>query len=261
MYAIDLNSDLGESFGAYVMGRDDQIIPLISSANVACGFHAGDPVTMDKTAKVCKAAGAAIGAHPGFADLVGFGRRNMAVSPAEAKAMITYQIGALDAFCKANGLKMQHVKPHGALYNMAAKDATLARAICEGIYAYDPTLILLGLAGSEMIAQAKAIGLPWAAEVFADRAYEDDGTLVARTNPGAMIHDEDEAVARVIRMIKDGKVTSISGKDIDITPDSVCVHGDSEKALLFVQKIRSALESEGIAIRPLHEIVANRKKA
>ena len=258
MYAIDLNSDLGESFGAYKMGRDADIIPLISSANVACGFHAGDPTTMDATAKVCKAAGAAIGAHPGFADLVGFGRRNMAVSPADAKALIIYQVGALDAFCKANGLKLQHVKPHGALYNMAAKDAALAQAICEGIYEYDPTLILLGLANSQMIEQAQAIGLPWAAEVFADRAYEDDGTLVARTKEGAMIKDEDEAVARVIRMIKEGKVTSINGKDIEMKPDSVCVHGDSEKALLFVQKIRKALEDEGIAIKPIEEIVKER---
>ena len=258
MYAIDLNSDLGESFGAYKMGRDADIIPLISSANVACGFHAGDPTTMDATAKVCKAAGAAIGAHPGFADLVGFGRRNMAVSPADAKALITYQVGALDAFCKANGLKLQHVKPHGALYNMAAKDAALAKAICQGIYEYNKDLILLGLANSQMIEQAKAIGLPWAAEVFADRAYEDDGTLVARTKEGAMIKDEDEAVARVIRMIKEGKVTSVNGKDIEMKPDSVCVHGDSEKALLFVQKIRNALLAEGIVIKPLSEIVAER---
>ena len=258
MYAIDLNSDLGESFGAYKMGRDEDILPLVSSANVACGFHAGDPTTMDKTAALCSASGAAIGAHPGFMDMVGFGRRNMSISPADAKALIQYQIGALDAFCKAKGLKMQHVKPHGALYNMAAKDAVLARAICEGIYEYDKTLILLGLANSEMITQAKAVGLPWAAEVFADRAYEDDGTLVARTKPGAMIHDEDEAVARVVRMIKEGKVTSINGKDIEMKPDSVCVHGDSEKALLFVQKIRNALQAEGIAIKPLGQIVAER---
>ena len=258
MYAIDLNSDLGESFGAYKMGRDEDILPLVSSANVACGFHAGDPMTMDKTAALCSTSGAAIGAHPGFMDMVGFGRRNMTISPAEAKTLIQYQIGALDAFCKAKGMKMQHVKPHGALYNMAAKDAALAKAICEGIYEYDPTLILLGLANSEMIAQAKAVGLPWAAEVFADRAYEDDGTLVARTKPGAMIHDEDEAVARVVRMIKEGKVTSVNGKDIEMKPDSVCVHGDSEKALLFVQKIRKALQAEGIAIKPLEQIIAER---
>ena len=258
MYAIDLNSDLGESFGAYKMGRDEDILPLVSSANVACGFHAGDPMTMDKTAALCASSGAAIGAHPGFMDMVGFGRRNMNISPAEAKTLIQYQVGALDAFCKAKGMKMQHVKPHGALYNMAAKDAALAKAICEGIYEYDPTLILLGLANSEMITQAKAVGLPWAAEVFADRAYEDDGTLVARTKPGAMIHDEDEAVARVVRMIKEGKVTSVNGKDIEMKPDSVCVHGDSEKALLFVQKIRNALTAEGIAIKPLGQIVAER---
>lgn len=258
MYAIDLNSDLGESYGAYTIGRDSDIIPLISSANVACGFHAGDPTIMGKTAQLCKEKDTAIGAHPGFADLVGFGRRNMAVSPADAKALVMYQVGALDAFCKAKGLKMQHVKPHGALYNMAAKDAALAKAICEGIYEYDPSLILLGLANSEMITQAKALGMPWAAEVFADRAYEDDGTLVARTKPGAMIHDEDEAVARVIRMIKEHKVTSISGKEIEMCPDSVCVHGDSEKALLFVQKIRNALQKEGIAIKSIRDIVAER---
>lgn len=259
MYSIDLNSDLGESYGAYKMGRDGDIIPLVSSANVACGFHAGDPDVMAKTVALCKENGAAVGAHPGFPDLVGFGRRNMNVSPAEAKNMIIYQVGALDAFCKAAGVKLQHVKPHGALYNMAAKDASLARAICEGIYAYDPSLIILGLANSEMIAQAKEIGLPYASEVFADRAYEDDGTLVARTKPGAMIKDEDEAVNRVIGMVKNKTVKTVSGKEIEICPDSVCVHGDSEKALLFVEKIRRAFENEGIKVRSISEIVAERE--
>lgn len=258
MYSIDLNSDLGESYGAYKMGRDGDIIPLVSSANVACGFHAGDPDVMAKTVALCKETGAAVGAHPGYPDLVGFGRRNMNVSPAEAKNMIIYQVGALDAFCKAAGVKLQHVKPHGALYNMAAKDAALARAICEGIYEYDPSLIILGLANSEMINQAKMIGLPYASEVFADRAYEDDGTLVARTKPGAMIKDEDEAVSRVIGMVKKGTVKTISGREIEICPDSVCVHGDSEKALLFVEKIRRAFESDGIAVRSISEIVASR---
>ena len=258
MYLIDLNSDLGESYGAYKMGRDSDIIPLVSSANVACGFHAGDPDVMAKTVGLCKETGAAIGAHPGFSDLVGFGRRNMSVSPAEAKNMIIYQVGALDAFCKAAGVKLQHVKPHGALYNMAAKDAALARAICEGIYEYDPSLIILGLANSEMITQAKEIGLPYASEVFADRAYEDDGTLVARTKPGAMIKDEDEAVARVIGMVKNRTVKTISGREIEICPDSVCVHGDSEKALLFVEKIRRAFENEGIEVRSISEIVTSR---
>jgi len=252
MYAVDLNSDLGESFGAYKIGMDEEIIPLVSSANVACGFHAGDPTIMAKTVKLCKANNAAIGAHPGFQDMVGFGRRNMNVSAQDVKNMILYQVGALDAFCKAAGVKLQHVKPHGALYNMAAKDTALAKAICEGIYEYDSSLILLGLANSEMIIQAKNMGLPCAAEVFADRAYEDDGTLVARTKPGAMIKDEEEAVRRVVGMIKNHKVTSINGKEIEICPDSVCVHGDSEKALLFVKKIRAAFEEEGIAVTPLH---------
>ena len=255
MYKIDLNSDLGESFGAYKLGRDEDVIPLVSSANVACGFHAGDPTIMAKTAKLCAENNVAIGAHPGFMDLQGFGRRNMNVSAEDVRNLVTYQVGALMAFCKAAGIKMQHVKPHGALYNMAAKDAALARAICEGVRACDDKLILMGLSGSQMLLQAKEIGLPCAAEVFADRAYEDDGTLVARTKPGAMIHDEDEAVSRVIGMIKNHTVTSINGKTIEICPDSVCVHGDSEKALLFVKKIRAALEDEGIAIQPLSEIV------
>ena len=154
MYTVDLNSDLGESFGAYKMGRDGDIIPLVSSANVACGFHAGDPTIMAKTAQLCKESGVAIGAHPGYDDLQGFGRRNMNVSPEDVKNLIIYQVGALDAFCKSVGIKLQHVKPHGALYNMAAKDAALSKAICEGIYSYDSSLILLGLAGSEMLRQA-----------------------------------------------------------------------------------------------------------
>ena len=258
MYSVDLNSDLGESFGAYTIGRDQDIIPLVSSANVACGFHAGDPTVMAKTVQLCKIHHAAIGAHPGFNDLVGFGRRNMTISPADAKNMIIYQVGALDAFCKANSLKMQHVKPHGALYNMAAKDAALARAICEGIYEVDSTLIMLGLANSQMITAAKEIGLPYASEVFADRAYEDDGTLVARTKPGAMIEDENEAVNRVIGMIKNRTVKSINGKEIPIAADSVCVHGDSEKALLFVKKIRAALEAEGITIQNIGDIITKR---
>jgi UPF0271 protein len=255
MYKIDLNSDLGESFGAYKIGSDANVIPLISSANVACGFHAGDPAVMAKTVALCKENDCALGAHPGYPDLVGFGRRNLAVSPAEAKAMTTYQIGALDAFCKAADITMQHVKPHGAMYNMAAKDAALAKAICEAIYAYDKDLILMGLAGSQMLVQAKEMGLKCAAEVFADRAYEEDGTLVARSKPGAMIEDEEEAVARVIRMIKEGKVTAITGKDIAITADSVCVHGDGPKALAFVEKLRNAFQAEGIAIVPLTEII------
>ena len=223
MYKVDLNSDL-----------------------IACGFHASDPVVMMESVSRTKAAGIRIGAHPGFPDLMGFGRRNMAVSPAEAKAYTLYQISALGGMCQAQGMKLQHVKPHGALYNMAAKDYELSLAICEAIKEYDPELIVMGL--------SKDCGLKAASEVFADRGYEEDGSLVNRRKEGAFIRDEDEAIARVIRMVKEGKVTAVTGKDIDIQADSVCVHGDGEKALLFVEKIRTALKAEGIEIAPLSEI-------
>ncbi len=255
MYKVDLNSDLGESYGAYRIGCDNQVIPLISSANVACGFHASDPVVMAKTIKMAADAGIEVGAHPGYPDLMGFGRRNMIISPEEAKAYALYQIGALDAFCKSNGLKMQHVKHHGAFYNMAGKDYTLAKAICEAVAEYDSDLIVLALSGGELVKAAHDMGLRVASEVFADRAYEEDGSLVNRKKPGAMITDEDLAVKRVVRMIKEHKVTAITGKDIDITADSICVHGDGEKALEFVRKIRDTLASEDIEIVPLNQIV------
>ena len=250
MYQVDLNSDLGESFGRYTIGMDEKIIPLISSANIACGYHASDPVVMLESIARTKEAGIKIGAHPGLLDLMGFGRRNMAVSNEEAKAYTKYQIGALLAFCKAEGVKLAHVKPHGAFYNMAAKDYDLAKAICEGIYEVDPSIKLLGLSNSKMIEAAKDTGLAYAQEVFADRAYEEDGTLVNRRKPGAMITDEDEAIRRVIGMVKDGKVTAITGKEVAIQADSICVHGDGEKALAFVKKIREALTKEGIEIKP-----------
>lgn len=254
MYKVDLNSDLGESFGRYTIGSDDRIIPLITSANIACGFHASDPVVMMKTVNMVKKAGTGAGAHPGYPDLMGFGRRNMNVSHEEAKAYTLYQISALGGMCKAAGVKLSHVKPHGAMYNMAGKDYELSKAICEAIKEYDPFLIVMGLAGSQMVKAARDMGLKTAEEVFADRAYEEDGSLVARSKPGAMIEDEDEAIARVIRMIKEGKVQAITGNDIDIKADSVCVHGDGEKALLFVEKIRKALTDEGIEICPLEEV-------
>ncbi len=255
MYRVDLNSDLGESFGNYTIGSDAQIIPLVTSANVACGYHAADPMVMDQTVFLAGESEIGIGAHPGFPDLMGFGRRNMVVTPEEAKNYVLYQLGALNAFCKAHGYKIQHVKPHGALYNMAAKDYELSLAICEGIKAFDENLIVLGLAGSEMIRAAKTLGLKVAQEVFADRAYEEDGSLVNRRKAGAMITDEEEAVRRVVRMVKEQKVAAISGKDIDIQADSVCVHGDGAKALAFVEALRQALVTEGIEICPLSEIV------
>ena len=255
MYKVDLNSDLGESFGRYTLGMDADILQLVSSANVACGYHASDPLVMNKTIAMAKEAGVRVGAHPGFPDLMGFGRRNMDVSPAEAKAYTLYQLGGLDGFCKAHGVKMQHVKPHGAMYNMAGKDYALSKAICEAIYEYDKDLIVMALSGGELVHAAEDMGLKVAREVFADRAYEEDGSLVNRRKEGAMITDENEAIARVVRMIKEQKVTAITGKDIPIKADSVCVHGDGVKALAFVKKIRETLTAEGVEIVPLVDIV------
>ena len=253
--AIDLNCDLGESFGNYKLGMDEQVIPFISSANVACGYHASDPVVMEKTIRLAKEAGIEVGAHPGFPDLMGFGRRNMAVSPAEARAYTLYQLGALDAFLKAQGMQMQHVKPHGAMYNMAAKDYALAEAICGAIKDYNPELIVLALAGGELLHAAQDMGLKAASEYFTDRAYEADGSLRNRRLPGAMITDEEEAIERLIRMIREHKVRTWDGQDIELEGNSVCVHGDGVKALEFVQKIRERLSEEGIAIKPLREIL------
>lgn len=251
MVRVDLNCDLGESFGAYKIGMDEDVLQYISSANVACGWHAGDSMVMEKTVELAKKNGVAVGAHPGFPDLVGFGRRNLNASPAEVKTYIKYQLGALQAFAKAAGVELQHVKPHGALYNMAAKDAKLAMAIAEAIKEVDDNLILMGLANSEMIKAGEALGLKVANEVFADRAYNDDGTLVARTLPGAVIHDKDLAIKRVIRMVKEGKVESINGKDVEITVHSICIHGDNPEALVFSKNIREALINEGVEISSL----------
>ena len=257
MKKVDLNCDLGESFGNYVCGMDDRVIPFISSANVACGFHASDPCVMSKTVQMCKESGVSVGAHPGYADLVGFGRRNMNVSAEEVKDIVQYQIGALDAFCKANNMKLSHVKPHGALYNMAGKDIKLAEAIAEGIYEVNPELILLGLSGSCLIDAANEVGIKSASEVFADRAYEEDGSLVARTKEGSMITDEMTAIDRVVRMIKSGTVEAISGKEIEVKPDSICLHGDGQKAVEFAKKISERLTEEGIEICPLEEVIEN----
>ena len=254
-YKVDLNSDLGESFGAYHMGQDSEIIPLISSANIACGFHAGDPLVMLRTTQLVQENKIAMGAHPGFSDLMGFGRRNLQISTKEAAADTTYQIGALDAFAKASNMQLQHVKPHGALYNMACKDSKLARAIAQAVASYDDRLILLCPGASELALAAKASGLRVAKEVFADRAYENDGSLVSRNKEGAMITDEHLAIERLIQMIKDKTVVSIDGKTIPIEADSVCVHGDGPKALQFVKEIRQAFQQEGIAISPLADVV------
>jgi UPF0271 protein len=251
MYQVDLNSDLGEAFGIYTLGMDRDIIKFISSANIACGWHGGDPLVMDDTVAFCKENAVAVGAHPSLPDLMGFGRRNMSITPKEAKAYLKYQLGAFWAFATSYGVKVQHVKPHGALYNMAAVDKPLAMALAEAVYEVNPEIIFLGLANSCMIAAAKECGLGFAAEVFADRAYNPNGTLVSRSEPNAVIHDINLCISRVIRMVKENKVETINGEDISIKPDSICVHGDTPEALEFVRAIRIAFAEHKIEVKNL----------
>ena len=253
MYKIDLNSDLGESYGAYKLGMDSEIIKYVSSVNMACGWHGGDPIIMDKTLKMCVDEGVAVGAHPSYPDLMGFGRRHMDLSFDEAKAYVKYQLGALMAFAASYGVKVQHLKAHGAMGNDSNKDSKLAKAICEATSEVDKNIIHLSFANGAVIKTAQEMGLRFANEVFADRAYNDDYTLVSRNQPGAMIHDPKLAMNRVIRMIKEGKVTSISGKDLDISVHSVCVHGDTPTAVEIVKNLREALIAEGIQIAKLSE--------
>lgn len=255
MYKVDLNSDLGESFGCYKIGMDEEVLKHITSANIACGFHAGDPIQMDKTVKLAMENNVQIGAHPGFMDVIGFGRREMKISKDEVKAYVKYQLGALNSFVISNGAKIQHVKAHGALYNMAAKDYDISLSIAQAVYEVDKNIILLGLANSSIIDAGKAVGLRVANEVFADRAYNSDGTLVSRSLEGSIIYDPNIAIKRVIKMVKENKVEDINGKNIDIKADSICVHGDNPKAIEFVKRIRSELIKEGINICCISEVI------
>lgn len=258
--SVDLNCDLGESFGSYVLGLDEEVMQHITSANIACGFHAGDPVTMQKTVNLAVKQGVALGAHPGFPDLLGFGRREMQIAPAEATAYIIYQIGALGAFATAAGGLLQHVKPHGALYNMAAKMPELAQAIVKGISLVDRDLILVALSGSELYRAGKEAGLKVAGEVFADRAYAADGSLVPRGKPGAMIKDPAVAALRVHRMVTEGKVTAITGEEVDVEADTVCIHGDSPDAVLFAGKVKQQLVAAGIEVIPMGRKIATARE-
>ena len=255
MSRIDLNSDIGESYGAYCMGDDAGVMAAITSANVACGFHAGDPLVMKKTVELCKGKGIAVGAHPGYPDLVGFGRRNMACSPDEVYADSLYQIGALKVFCSATGLALQHVKPHGAMYNQAAKDIKLARAIASAVKDSGGELILMGLANSEFERAASEIGVPFASEAFADRAYMPDGSLVPRNQPGAVIHDISAAAERVVRMATDGTVEALDGTVINFRPHSVCMHGDTPEAVEMARAVKEALFRAGVETKTLREVV------
>lgn len=244
--AVNLNSDLGESFGRYTLGMDEDLLDIIDSANVACAFHAGDPEIMEKTVKIALEKGVEVGAHPGYPDLMGFGRRNMDISPGQAGAYVLYQLGALSAFLQANGGKLTHVKLHGAFYNKAMDDEKLARSVIEAVMSYDRDLIILLRSSSLMEKLARDMGAKFAGEVFADRAYNDDGSLVNRKLEGAVIKDENEAIERTLMMVEDNKVISIKGKKIDLACDSICVHGDNPKALEFVKKIKESLEKSGI---------------
>ncbi|MBQ0141163.1 MAG: LamB/YcsF family protein [Kurthia sp.] len=248
MLKIDLNCDLGESFGTYKLGNDELILDYVTSANIACGFHAGDPSTMRKTVELALSKNVKIGAHPGLQDLIGFGRRNMAITPKEAFDLIVYQIGALQGFTTALGGKLEHVKPHGALYNMAAKDEKLSFAIAEAVYKVNPELVLYGLSGSELIRAGEKVGLKTASEVFSDRTYQEDGSLTSRLMPNALIVDDTKAVNQVMQMIKNGTVKTEQKTDLKILANTVCIHGDGEHALPFAKFIHQKLKENQIEI-------------
>jgi len=252
-YVIDFNCDMGESFGMYKMGFDEEVIKHITSANIACGFHAGDPMWMNHTVKLAEDNNVAIGAHPAFPDLNGFGRRNMSLTPDEVKNDLKYQIGALQAF--TSGKKLQHVKPHGAMYNMAVNDEDLARAICESILEVDPDMSLLALAGSRWVEIAEDMGLRVAREIFADRALNPDGTLVSRSKPGSVIHDIEEVVENSLKMVTEGKARAITGDEIEVQADSLCLHGDTPGAVDMAKSLKIALEREGVEIKPVGTII------
>jgi 5-oxoprolinase (ATP-hydrolysing) subunit A len=248
MLRVDLNCDMGESFGSWRMGDDDALLQHVSSANIACGFHAGDPSVMKRTVRAAAARGVAVGAHPGFADLAGFGRRNMDVAPDAVYDMIAYQVGALLGLARTAGVALAHVKAHGALYNMAAADTALAAAIAQATFDVDPGLILFGLPGSALISEAERVGLRTACEVFADRGYDADGSLARRGTPGAMITDPELAARRAVRMVLEGVVEARDGTRVDVRADTICVHGDGEHAAQIARLLRQRLEEAGVQI-------------
>ena len=249
---VDLNCDMGESFGAYALGADAEILPFITSANVAAGFHAGDPQVIDRTVALAVKHGVAVGAHPGFPDLVGFGRRAMSCTPDEVEAMVLYQVAAVAGFVRAHGAALRHVKPHGALYNMAAQDSSLALAIARGIARFDRSLTLVGLSGSRAMQQAaQATGLRFAAEAFADRAYNPDGTLVSRRLPNAVLTDPAQAAAQAVQMVKEQIVVAQNGNRVAIAAETICLHGDNLSAAANARAIRAALEAAQVKVVPL----------
>jgi UPF0271 protein len=248
---IDLNADLGESFGAFTIGHDAALMPSVTSANIAAGFHGGDPSVIRRTIRLAKQHGVAVGAHPGLPDLVGFGRRELTVTPAEAEDFVLYQIAAVAGIAVAEGVPLQHVKPHGALYNMAARDRELAAAIARAVAAFDRRLILFAPFDSELYNAGLAAGLGVAAEVFADRAYQRDGSLVSRRTPGAVIHDREAVVGRALQMARSRQVTAIDGTVIPLDVDTICVHGDTPGAAALAAVLRGALEAAGVIVRAI----------
>lgn len=248
MPRIDLNCDMGESFGAWTMGNDEAVLAYVSSANIACGYHAGDPRTMRRTVASALARGVAVGAHPGFPDLAGFGRRPMSLSHDEVYETVLYQIGALAGFARAAGGQLRFVKPHGALYNMAARDRALAAAIVAAVADFDRGLAFYGLAGSEMLRAAEAAGLTAVSEVFADRAYLDDGSLAPRGQAGALIEDHRQSIAQALSMVLDGKVRALSGREVPVRADTLCIHGDKPDALALARSLREALADAGVQV-------------
>ncbi len=246
---IDINSDLGESFGVYTIGHDAGLMPSITSANVAAGFHAGDPSVLRDTIRLAKAHGVAVGAHPGFPDLIGFGRRELNVTMKEAEDFVLYQVAAVLGVAAAEGVTVQHVKPHGALFNMAVRNADLAAAIARGVAAIDRSLILFGLPGSEILRAGRAAGLRVAAEIFADRAYEPDGSLMSRRKPGAVIHDAAAVVARAVRMVQERAVIASDGSTVTLDADTICVHGDTAGSDALAASLRAGLESAGVLVK------------
>ncbi len=253
---LNLNADLGESFGPWKMGSDGAMLGIVNSANVACGYHAGDPVVMLKTVALARDNGVSIGAHPGFPDLQGFGRRRMDIPADELEAMLIYQIGALDACAKAQGMRVIHVKPHGALSNIACADRNVADAVARAIKRLDPTLILLAPAASQMILAGREQGLAIVEEVFADRAYLDDGNLVPRSQPGAMIHGAEASLAHVMRMVEEQALVSVTGKRIPVNPQSICVHGDNAEAVATTKALRDGLEKAGYTMASIPDVLA-----
>lgn len=246
---IDLNSDMGESFGAYTLGNDEALMPTITSANIACGFHAGDPAVIRRTIRLARAHGVAVGAHPSFPDLVGFGRRPMKMDLRELEDLLLYQIAAVAGVARAEGVTLQHVKAHGSLGNMAHRDPELAATIVRAVVAFDPSLALFAMHGRELMKAAQAAGLRVASEFFADRAYEADGSLAVRSKPNAVIHDPGVAVARVLRVIREGLVETTDGVQLPLRADTICTHGDTPGAHELTRRIRAGLEAEGVQVR------------